>query len=633
MKPVSSGGSLVSSGGSLTKVAPLGEAIRRHVEPGMHLNFASTPSRSNAAVREVARAFRGHDPRFEISATGFHSLAHLLPMLRLGRKYIACFLGDNYPVPRPNALYSTLQAEGAEIELWSLWSYVSALRAGALGHPYALTRSIVGSDMAVDLARSGAFRELAEASGETEPGPSHPLGLVRALRPHITFVHAPLADEDGTLFFGPPYSEGLWGAHAAKRGVIATAERIVPRTEALLLNDVVRLPAHRVLSVSEEPFGAHPQPLYTALRFGGAGYIDDFAHYELWRDLSEKKRPEPFTAPFLDAPDGGSAYRSWVGLDRLRNLADEATALLETIRASRAKGEPPAPRRNSEHPPPQDDARGRIPRLGPNAPHDSVRPDAPARANEILVTLAARKIEERVRTEGYPVILAGIGHAFLAARIAKQRLAEAGIAVQVVVETGLFDVEPGASTDEFLLSYRNMALARGLSSVEDILGTLTCGAMTRCLGVLGAAQVDATGAVNSTRIGNKLLVGSGGANDIASCAAEVVVLARCEPKRLVPRVDYVTSPGHRVLNVVTDMCVLARDSAEVTSWAVGDVYPVLGGRAPSYVLEAIRQACSWSVRLPEDAEYAPLISTAEMTLIHALDPEGIHWRRDAPRLG
>ena len=34
---------------------PLAEAIQRFVEPRMHLNFASTPYRSNAAVLEVAR--------------------------------------------------------------------------------------------------------------------------------------------------------------------------------------------------------------------------------------------------------------------------------------------------------------------------------------------------------------------------------------------------------------------------------------------------------------------------------------------------------------------------------------------------------------------------------------------------
>src|SRR5262249_9434288 len=140
--------------------------------------------------------------------------------------------------------------------------------------------------------------------------------------------------------------------------------------------------------------------------------------------------------------------------------------------------------------------------------------------------------------------------------------------VRVMVETGLFDLECGPSADEFLLSYRNIALARGLSSVEEVLGTFTCGADSRCLGVFGAAQVDPTGAVNSPRAGDKLLVGSGGANDIASAAAEVVVLARCSPTRLVRAVDYITSPGRAVLTVATDACTFTRRSPDETTWSV-----------------------------------------------------------------
>src|SRR5947208_9373201 len=111
----------------------LEEAVASLVRPGMHLNFASMPSRPNAAIREIARQWRGRDPQFELSATGFHSAAHILGALRLGRRYIAAFFGDNYPIPRPNSLWGQVLAEGADIELWSLWSYVSALRAGALG--------------------------------------------------------------------------------------------------------------------------------------------------------------------------------------------------------------------------------------------------------------------------------------------------------------------------------------------------------------------------------------------------------------------------------------------------------------------------------------------------------------------
>ena len=611
------------------KPSALNDAIREYVEPGMHLNFASTPSRSNAGVRELARVFRGRAPGFEISATGFHSHAHLLAMLRLGRRYVTCFVGDNYPVSRPNALYSALRGEGATFELWSLFSYVSALRAGALGHPYAFTRSLVGSDMAADLEKEGAFRPLPSALGEPDS-----IGLVRALRPDVTFVHAPMGDSEGNLYFSPPYSEGLWGAHGASRGVIATVERLVDPSDVAELTDAVRFPGHRVLAVCVEPFGAHPQPLYVLPRFDSPGYVDDFDHYEKWREISAGgAAAEAFTTAVLDAEDGGRGYRAWVGVERLEQLVTEARDVLANIESAHARGVAPSSRRARHHPPRPEEDGGRVPPLGPRATRDSQRPDAPARANEIMLVLAARKIAERVQAGKYPVILAGIGHSFLAARMAAHALAEAGTQVKVLVETGLIGLECGPTADEFLLSFRNSAFAQGLSSVEDALGTLTCGAQARCLGVLGAAQVDATGALNSTRVADKWLVGSGGANDIASCAAEVVVLARSGATRLAPKVDYLTSPGRAVLTVATDMCVFSRDSAKSTTWAVEDIYPVLGGRPPAFVLSAIRESCSWPLRVPEDAEYAPLISTKEMALIHSLDPEGIHWHRDHAKLG
>jgi hypothetical protein len=97
-----------------------------------------------------------------------------------------------------------------------------------------------------------------------------------------------------------------------------------------------------------------------------------------------------------------------------------------------------------------------------------------------------------------------------------------------------------------------------LTDVEHVLGTLVCGAGCRSLGVIGAAQVDCRGRINSTRTAGKLLVGSGGANDIASSANEVIVVTRAQPGRLPPTVEYVTSPGDQVRSIVTDRWELHR---------------------------------------------------------------------------
>lgn len=67
-------------------------------------------------------------------------------------------------------------------------------------------------------------------------------------------------------------------------------------------------------------------------------------------------------------------------------------------------------------------------------------------------------------------------------------------------------------------------------------------------GLLGAAQTDKFGNINTTLIGDierpkVRLPGSGGANDIASSATRVIISVIHEKRRFVEKVDFITSPG------------------------------------------------------------------------------------------
>ena len=98
-----------------------------------------------------------------------------------------------------------------------------------------------------------------------------------------------------------------------------------------------------------------------------------------------------------------------------------------------------------------------------------------------------------------------------------------------------------------------------LADASTVLGMVVGGPGTRTIACLGAAQVDRDGNLNSTLIpGGPFLVGSGGANDVASRAEACVVVALARPDRLVEQVGFVTSPGERVASVVTDLGVLRR---------------------------------------------------------------------------
>ncbi len=547
-------------------------AITAHVQPGMHLHFASTPSRSNAAIEALATVFRGTDPRFVLSATGFHSTAHLLAMQRLGRRYVASFFGDNYPGPRPNRLYTTLRSEGADIEIWSLGAMVAAFRAGAMGLSWGMTRSLVGSSMGQELVSRGMARWMPECPDQA---------MVAALRPDVTVVHGLVADTQGRVLMGSPLCEGAWSALAARSGVIATVEAIVSPDVIDANPAAMPVPAHRMLAVCVAPQGALPQPL-PGIEGVHPGYDDDF-----------------------------DAYRAW----RTRSLEPEAAAAY----AAQLWGETPAdaatPSFVSRRPVPPRDARPRAPQRVPDA---DVR----------RILLAARWIEERVQDGNHRAILAGIGQSFLACRIASSRLQAAGLDVPVMVETGLYGVPAIDNGHPFLLSGTNMRGARRLSSVEDVLQTLTCGSDARCLGVIGAGEIDDHGRVNSTWAKDgSLLVGSGGANDIASAAAEVIVLAPASSRRLVPEVSFITSPGGAVSSIVTELGVLHRTDCADTTWTLVQALDLPTDEGtPQHPGDAMRACCPWTgLQISDDR--AEDISQAERRLLMLADPSAMYWRR------
>ncbi len=69
-------------------------------------------------------------------------------------------------------------------------------------------------------------------------------------------------------------------------------------------------------------------------------------------------------------------------------------------------------------------------------------------------------------------------------------------------------------------------------------------------GMIGAAQIDAYGNVNSTLLGGtyerpgRRFPGSGGGNEVASLCWKTILVMKHEPRRFVERLDFMTSPGY-----------------------------------------------------------------------------------------
>ena len=176
-------------------------------------------------------------------------------------------------------------------------------------------------------------------------------------------------------------------------------------------------------------------------------------------------------------------------------------------------------------------------------------------------------------------VFVGIGQPMLAAMIAQLTHAPD---VHLMFESGVDEAHPKRAG----LSTGSAEVATGaarLGSMLDVFAQLQRGDVD--LGLLGAAQVDCSGRLNSTVLGDYAqprirLPGSGGAHDIVALARRVVVVTVHDPRRLVERVDFITcdrggshSTGDGdarggVVAVVTERGMFAREHGQLVLVAV-----------------------------------------------------------------
>ncbi|MER7003293.1 CoA-transferase [Dactylosporangium sp. NPDC000555] len=565
-----------------SKVQDLATAVRAFVEPGMTLHVGYSDARPNAALLEIARAFAGRDPGFTLVTAGLVNIQHALVELGLVRKVVASFAGENYPVARPNpALVRAIRDGRVEIEHWSLWSLIARLAAGALGVPYFPVRSMAGSTMGVEAAARG---ELVETSVGDEP-----LVLVKALRPDVVVLHGAAADAHGNVVLAAPYGESQWGALAATRGVIACVERIVTTEQLRRMNKLTRIPAHVVRAVCVTPHGAHPYGFNNPGVDGIDSYVEDARFMadtlRASRDPADFKRWIDEWVLGVGDHDG---YLAKLGSDRLSALTRRHTS--------------------DEWHTPLDGA-GAAP--------------APANATETQVVVAARRLRTAVMHRGHDAVLAGVGLANLASWIGARDLRGRGVDVELMAEIGLFGYSPRPG-EPFIFAGQNVPTNKLLTDVMGVLGTFVSGPGTRTIGMIGAGQVDRTGAINSTIADNgDFIVGSGGANDVLSAADEVIVCVGHGTARLVDKVRYVTSPGTNVSTIVTDLCVFER--AADGEFVLTTLLPT-GGGSPLEAVEVIRERTGWSFPIADDLAIEPPPTAAELADLRAFDPNRLFLR-------
>jgi acyl CoA:acetate/3-ketoacid CoA transferase alpha subunit/acyl CoA:acetate/3-ketoacid CoA transferase beta subunit len=563
------------------KVMDLGEAVRELVRPGMHLHIAQAYLRPSAAIYEICRQSWGTDPAFTISALGLIANMVLFVHGNLARKLITTFCGDHYPFPSPNRIYQEAWRDGrVEIENWSVLTLPQRLLAGATGVEWMPTHSILGSSMAGENA--GDFWVSSDPDGNQ-------VGMVRALRPDLTVLHAWAADPAGNVLLAPPHAEGVASAFAAKEGVLVTAEKVVDTEFLKRYSHFVKIPGYLVRAVCPAPMGVHPSGASNQ----GIKELDAYAEdEEFLLELRAACKDEGAMRAWVDewllgCPDH-DAYIRKLGFERLWFLKGRsATDAWWSELATRAPGIDTS---------------------------DSANP------TEMMITAASRLIRRKVEAEGYRTVLAGIGASNLAAWKACYDLRRDDLPVDLMAEVGFFGYTPMPG-DPFIFSFRNIPTCTMLTDVFTVLGSMVGAESNRCIGALGAGQVDVRGNINSTCIPElKLwLVGSGGACDVACGAREMVVTIALNKLRCVDKVSYVTAPGERITSVVTDLGVFEKLPGEDTLTLTA-YYANSGFKDAGEAVEAIADKCGWELAVAEDLQVIDPPTPDELRDIRLFDP-------------
>jgi acyl CoA:acetate/3-ketoacid CoA transferase alpha subunit/acyl CoA:acetate/3-ketoacid CoA transferase beta subunit len=549
------------------KQLSLSDAVETHVRAGDTIQVLCGHCRWTAAARELLRQFWGTDAGFTVVMVSLSSLGALFVRGGMARKMVTTYSGDSFPTYTPNPVFQAAYAAGeVAVEHWSILTFTQRLEAAARGLPAVVTGSLVGSSM----ADNDAFATVSSPFGE--------VGLLAPLVPDVTLVHGAAADEEGNVAMSEPLLEGPWGAWAARRGVVATVEQVVESLDGL--GQRVKIPAHRVLAVVEAPFGAHPGGLY-APGLPVHSYGEDIP---FWTEARAPTRGDldAWAREWVLGPSTHDAYLARLGPDRL--------AALE------ARTDPMSWRADAEaHP---------------------VDPHQPITDWERAAALGAREVLDEVRVCGADAVLAGAGVANLSAWVAVARAKEEGLPVELTAELGLWGYTP-TPADPYIFNHRVFPATPLLADASTVLGMVVGGSGTRTVGCLGAAQIDRDGNLNSTLIpGGPFLVGSGGANDVASRAAACVVVSLARPERLVERVGYVTSPGERVSRVVTDRGVLRRSDGVLRLAAV-----VKGEEPVADRVRALAEACQWDVDVVRQVEELDPVTLDEVLALRRFDPE------------
>ena len=245
-------------------------------------------------------------------------------------------------------------------------------------------------------------------------------------------------------------------------------------------------------------------------------------------------------------------------------------------------------------------------------------------SREMMTIAAAREIKDG------DIVFCGTGISMLAAVAAKHIIAPESV---IFFETGAI----GPKLEEIPLAVSDSrvmygsAMNSGLADAFAIMQNQFTG--RHVVGILGAAQIDKYGNLNSTNIGDYhqpkvRFSGSGGACDVASFVGRTIIFMQHEKRKFVSKLDYLTSPGWidgpqnrqreglppgGPMAVITNMAVMRFD--EQTK----EMY--LSGCYPGITAQMVLNNMEFEVNISQAQEVPPPLPEELRILREVCDPQ------------
>jgi acyl CoA:acetate/3-ketoacid CoA transferase beta subunit len=249
--------------------------------------------------------------------------------------------------------------------------------------------------------------------------------------------------------------------------------------------------------------------------------------------------------------------------------------------------------------------------------------------NELLVSVASKLLEKGSSA------FVGTGLPMLAAMLAQKT--HAPDLLLIFEAGGIGPIMPALPIS--VGDSRTFHRAVAASSMHDAMSFGQSGYID--FGFLGAAQLDRHGNINTTVIGDHdhpkaRLPGSGGANDVGSFCRRTIIIMRQDKKRLVEKLDFLTTAGYLDGPGARERAGLPKDTGPyrvITQLGLFDFHETkktirLIATHPGVSVEEVQENASFQLDIAQKVTTTEPPSKKELEILHReIDPAGIVLRK------